>query len=282
MIVTSTHHQRKLAIRQNNLAVASFITSSAASRMNDSNNTKTFDRAIRRLVGALESYKKSTIIDEKEKEANGQQQQEEEEEIMGNCCSSSIQASLDRYLMNVLKKKTIVFNNDDKTNDQYLFTRFISIPPSTAFSTKASSMIPTIIIFNLALVHHLHGRKITTSNNNPSSGGSSSILRKAASLYELSYGLLKEQSEEEVGNLGFASNKLFVLAVVNNLGVLHWELNDGKKATKCFEFVMSVLVLMSNNVDDDDEYRVDNNNIDGLLSNATRIVLKLATAAAAA
>ena len=103
-----------------------------------------------------------------------------------------------------------------------------------------------------------------------------SPLRKAAKLYELTYGLLKTQNEEDIG---FVSSKLFALAAVNNLGVLHWELDEGKKATKCFEFVMSVLVLM---IDCGDESRPDNNNIDGLLSNATKILLKLAVSAAAA
>jgi tetratricopeptide (TPR) repeat protein len=61
-------------------------------------------------------------------------------------------------------------------------------------------------------------------------------LQRAAKLYELAF---KMQRDAQLDN-----NVLFTMAALNNLGVIHHQLENKETATKCFEQVLSTVMFM--------------------------------------
>lgn len=68
---------------------------------------------------------------------------------------------------------------------------------------------------------------------------------------------------------------LFTLAVVNNHGMLHRQLNDEEAPGNCFEYVLSTLIVLI----DCGEANV--SQIDGFIINATRLISQPCVAAVA-
>jgi hypothetical protein len=133
----------------------------------------------------------------------------------------------------------------------YLYQRAIPIPQvQRRFTYQENAMASCIVVFNLALSHHL-----------------SSSWMKAIKLYELSFNI---QLEEE-----FENNVLFTLAVVNNLGIVHRMLCDGEASGKCFEHVLSTLMLLT------DCGQGNMCHLDGFFVNVTSLISEPSVAAAA-
>lgn len=128
-------------------------------------------------------------------------------------------SSLDDCMKEGYHTYTETIPQDDERN--YLYQRAILIPQvERAFTYQENVMASCIIVFNLALVHHL-----------------SSSLVKAIQLYELSFSI---QLEEQ-----FENNVLFTVAVINNLGLAHRLLRDEETSGKCFEHVLATLMLLT-------------------------------------
>jgi hypothetical protein len=114
-------------------------------------------------------------------------------------------------------------------NGQYMYRQAVRIPLEIESSYRPIVMVSSMIIFNLALAHQL----AATLSNGPKDRA---ILLRAAKLYEHGFNL--QQSES------FGSNILFTLATVNNLGLIHQQLNDDANASKCFHHLLSSLCYL--------------------------------------
>jgi tetratricopeptide (TPR) repeat protein len=108
---------------------------------------------------------------------------------------------------------------DESSEPFMMYRQAVYVPVEIECSFRASALISTMIIYNLALAHQLlavtHKKKEQL------------LLSKAAKLYE--YGLNLQRAED------FESNILFTLATMNNLGLIHQQLNAMDQAKNCFE-----------------------------------------------
>lgn len=107
----------------------------------------------------------------------------------------------------------------------YIYTQGISMPTTAIDQTV---LAPTII-FNLALSLHLRAGQSSSFDER------NTLLRKSLRLYELAY-----HSQE--GSIG--ENTLFKFASVNNVAVVHKSLNNSDMSEKCFEYMLSELMLL--------------------------------------
>jgi tetratricopeptide (TPR) repeat protein len=122
-----------------------------------------------------------------------------------------------------------------------------------------------IIIFNLALSLHLGAVKMLSSPQKRLKQ-----LEKARNLYELAF-----QLEGEIEQANFR----FMFAVMNNLGHVLKCLQKKKRAAKCFEQLLSILMYVVDRSAAGSSSEV--GEIDGYLRNTSHLVLVKSTAAAA-
>jgi tetratricopeptide (TPR) repeat protein len=158
-------------------------------------------------------------------------------EIMINTSSTTsncaLKTNLDECMANQSSSSGV---NDDISTmlaGFFLYENGIAIPSELIGTTYADTiLVCCIIIFNLALAQHLHFHcsKLTRTAHSKS-------LHKAVRLYELAFQLQRETDLE--------NNTLFTLAIVNNIGLAHRQLLDGEAALKCFEFVLSILMYLT-------------------------------------
>jgi hypothetical protein len=112
--------------------------------------------------------------------------------------------------------------------DFFLYDRAIAIPVARMGpSHHDCTLVSCIIIFNLALAHHLRFCKSTNPTRQID-------LTKALKLYELT---MKVQR----GTILIDSD-LLRLAALNNVGVLYRQLHNEEAATECFKFVQGMLI----------------------------------------
>jgi tetratricopeptide (TPR) repeat protein len=189
--------QHKNAIQQSN-AGASLIAAGE------------YNTAIEELLFALKAYKQGVVMSEADKIP------EPVETSLDQCMAQSLAVSGHR-------KACLV---DD--NDQYMYKQAIHIPLDIESTSQSSAMIPSLILFNSALAHHLSAMA--------SGNRQSPKLLRAAKLYELAFIL---QRDAQLDN-----NVLFTLAALNNLGVVHHQLENKETATKCFQQVLSTIMLL--------------------------------------
>jgi hypothetical protein len=79
------------------------------------------------------------------------------------------------------------------------------------------------VMFNLALVHHWRGMHF----------GVTSLLPKALKLYEMSFSLIQSGANFETQHL--------ILALLNNMGQIHYELMQYKDSKRCFKNLKEIL-----------------------------------------
>jgi hypothetical protein len=117
--------------------------------------------------------------------------------------------------------------------DIFLYENGIAIPGNFISSGfHETTMVSCIIVFNLALAQHLYYR-----SSKPTNVARHSSLHKALRLYDLAFKLQREARMQD--------SVMFSLAVVNNVALVHRQLRDEQAATKCFEFVLSLLMYMT-------------------------------------
>jgi tetratricopeptide (TPR) repeat protein len=119
-------------------------------------------------------------------------------------------------------------------------------------------ILSLIIIFNLALAHHLSAMQNNTCRK---------LLQKALHLYELAYQLQRE--EDDYGSLSFT------MIVANNLGQIHRAVNNEYKHQQCLEHLLSTMMYLV------DSRIKENMEFDGFLRNASQLILKDKCAGAA-
>jgi hypothetical protein len=119
-------------------------------------------------------------------------------------------------------------NDDEGGTVEFVYRHPIRIPrQAISHSLKFSTATSIMLIFNLALAHHLYAIEETFSRP---------MIDKSTRLYECAYSLLRQHN--------FEANVLFVLATVNNLGQAHKSLDQSEKATKCFQHLLSTLMFL--------------------------------------
>jgi tetratricopeptide (TPR) repeat protein len=115
-------------------------------------------------------------------------------------------------------------------------------------------------LYNLALSHHLCALQATDPEP---------FLRKALALYELAYTIhVSEDIEITI---------LQSMAIVNNIGHLHQQLNNIDKSRECFEHLLSTLMFVKDTSCGEQDHQ-----LDGFLSNVLLLMLNNCTPAPAA
>ena len=145
------------------------------------------------------------------------------------------------------------------TNDgQYFFYRHaIRAPLEMEHNYQAAVMCSAMVVFNLALAHHA----AATASKKPAQ-----VLLRAGKLYELAYNMAED--------VNLKSNVLFALAICNNLGLVHSQLQHRKKTMECFQNLMSMIMFLT--VNGPGEYC-----LEGFLQNAASVNFQALPAAGA-
>ena len=123
----------------------------------------------------------------------------------------------------------------NRQTSKQMYQRPIHVPKCwrQSESHESNLIISAVIMFNLGLSHHLEAvetqRKCKTSIT--------SLLSKAAKLYELAYNMVMESHSE-------TSNLIFVMTVVNNLGMVYEMLQDDETAEEYFKHLLSMLMVV--------------------------------------
>ena len=109
-----------------------------------------------------------------------------------------------------------------------LYQTAISVPTTndSRYGPRAVTM-SKVILFNLALAHHLAGLV--------SEHSSSLLLAKAATLYETSFMMARKENMRA---------PFFTLAVVNNLGCIHHAMGDEGNAMMYFHQLLSMCMFL--------------------------------------
>jgi tetratricopeptide (TPR) repeat protein len=146
----------------------------------------------------------------------------------------------------------------------YLFTRGLSIPRRAAQSSQSNVLMIKVTMFNLGLSHQMMAAQ-------RSGAEAGKYLDKAGRLYQLCDQIVSQTHPEAQRDL--------LLALVNNLGILHLKMQETDQTVHCFHGLITV--VMCANAIGDSTYR-NNYNIDHFLANAFNIVHKPCLPASAA
>jgi hypothetical protein len=133
--------------------------------------------------------------------------------------------------------------------------------------TETCNTISAIIVYHLALVHHLQALETEGSAD------SFTCLQKAVSLYEHSYQLHM--------NVNGTVDDRRAMGLLNNLAHVHHMLHDEGKADKCWQMLLSLILYVREYrvAEDQEESRSD---VHGFLTNVTYLMLKASVSAPAA
>jgi tetratricopeptide (TPR) repeat protein len=178
-----------------------------------------FEESVRSLSCALRACKESLVLEDE------------------NMASPSAQCSLiDRCMLRPIPSSNSILEIEDAKNDNESLTIYrcaVHMPEESAVASQNTSHTSmsssAIIMFNMALAHHLSGIEEESQGK----------LKKAIKLYEFTYNLLKD---EECG--ASPSFQLFAMACINNLGQLYQLLGEQQKAEGCFQHMLSVLMFL--------------------------------------
>jgi hypothetical protein len=182
------------------------------------------------------------------------------------CCEDDLQKiSLDPFLITKADQHEEIGSEDE----DYIYHRPIVIPPIPAIihsdSPASKIAVMSVIVFNLALAHHLHGI------SDPGPCSSLRRFSKAAKLYKIGF---KLQACSQDYGVNFYS-----MAVLNNLGQVFRAANEEEKASHCFSHLLSTLAcLMERHGGNDHSIAC----VDGFFRTTSHLVLKEKEAAAAA
>lgn len=182
--------------------------------------------------------------------------------------SVPLKRSLDQCMLESRQGIVVDPQSNDECDRQgrHMYRRAIHIPASTEATYESSGMISVIIIFNLALTHHLMATSETTNN-----ASSDDTFRKAGRLYELSYSLQQEEPYLEDASL-------FTMATINNMGLIHHSLGESVAAGKCFGFLLSTLMFL---VDCGESREAMMHEFGGFFRNTSHLIFQKGAAAAA-
>ena len=141
---------------------------------------------------------------------------QKEESIHGGSPAAGGLAGADEH------ERRMVTNDDGNTDGDetyYMYAHGIFIPPN-----MDRESIPSAMIFNMGLAHHLYAKQEKEKEEKN--------LKTAYKLYDLAV-----QSGMK------CNSPLFLMATMNNLGLVHYELNDKDKSIMYFDHLLSMLMF---------------------------------------
>jgi hypothetical protein len=176
------------------------------------------------------------------------------EDAQDDCCAQHRRtASLDMCIAHT--QSECLLSPEDE-NEHYMHREAICIPPSFLLDSSSQQkhyvpavLLTAVVLFNLALLHQLSAQD---GENHQAK------LTKAAQLYTL-------VNELHVPNR-VANNVWFAMATVNNLGLVHAQLQDATNANRCFEGLLAMLMFSTEGA----QKRRDD--FDGFLRNVSRFI----------
>jgi hypothetical protein len=155
------------------------------------------------------------------------------EKAQDRCLYRRTTASLDMCIVHTPSESL----SPEDENEHYMHRRAICIPPSFLLEPQSQQDVPVllsaVIIFNLALLHQLSAQQDGEKRRTQ--------LTQAAQLYTLLHELQRSDP--------FENNVLFVMATMNNLGLVHAQLQDVTNANRCFEGLLAVILMFSTGCD---------------------------------
>merc|ERR1712194_972087 len=165
-------------------------------------------------------------------------------------------------------------NHDDDNDDNF--------DELSLYSSEFFSKFLMIVMYNLALTLHLHALSLSSSVHSSSvsssSGNSSSTTLTATTIKHIKKLFLRSRKLYELAfemYLDADVDLLFTLALINNLGLIYYTVNEKARSTTCFKNMFSTMMYLldSNEAQSITEW-------DGLLANAMDI-LQIGNAVAA-
>ena len=146
----------------------------------------------------------------------------------GSCCErcdGTHVLSLDQCML---------YNHENFKEDgaPYLYKSPIRIPNESNMTCgkKKQGIISAVMVFNLALSHHLQSLEYITPKDREVH------LEKAIMLYELAFDIQRKENCD--------SNYIFVLAIMNNLSTIHRIQNNKALANEGFRHMLSILMYL--------------------------------------
>merc|ERR1712194_684651 len=157
--------------------------------------------------------------------------------------------------------------NDDDYNDDYF-------DELSLYSTEFFSKFLMIVMYNLALTLHLHALSLSSSVHSSSvslsSGNSSSITLTATTIKQIKKLFLRSRNLYELAfemHLDADVDLVFTLALINNLGLIYYTVNEKDRSTTCFKNMFSTMMYL---MDSKEAHSI--TEWDGLLANAMDIL----------
>jgi len=148
------------------------------------------------------------------------------------------------------------------------------------YSSEFFSKFLMIVMYNLALTLHLHALSLSASvhSSSLSSNSRSTTTAAAATIKHIKKLFLRSRKLYELAFemlLDADVDLLFTLALINNLGLIYYTVNEKDRSTTCFKNMFSTMMYL---MDSNEAHSI--TEWDGLLANAMDI-LKIGNAVAA-
>ena len=183
------------------------------------------------------------------------------------------------------RRREGIYSVEDETcsadlNEDFVFRHPMFITPemncedeTTIFIASESDccgrtnevVLSVILVFNIALAHHLLAMDLEHNN-----AKRPLLLKRAVQLYKLGYSMQVEENDVRL-------SLTYTMATINNWAQITKELNDEQQSKRLFKHLLvSLMVIIESGATDEiDE-------IDGFMGNASKIILRDCSFAAAA
>ena len=147
-----------------------------------------------------------------------------------DCNKAKRKTSLDDFVSSSRSGSATAFDEDTNNRSSFLYRQAIHLEPDAiGRDNRSRQQLSAVIVFNLALAHHLIAETDETQQYN-------CFTMRAAKLYELSWQLV----QREVGY----NSPLFMMVIVNNLGVAYQSLGEVENAQRSFEHLLSTMLFL--------------------------------------
>jgi hypothetical protein len=237
-----------------------------------------YDRAISNLKTALQLWKQCSRTDENSENDDGTC-------LCPLCnpngCSPSETDDEETNVPRIFDHQLRAVNDDDGCesgfNGGYLHKKLVLIPCIKQFgSHNMDSGVALIIIFNLAIAHHVRASRLS----------SRPMMKRTLHLYQLANECLLKYVTDSLGcSASDEIGILFQIILLNNLSHLHAFLGDELKSRKCVEQVIPIIMcVVDDKVRNVECWSVEIRHIvclEGFFQNISPIVLKSQCADAA-
>ncbi len=146
-----------------------------------------------------------------------------------------------------------------QSQEGFLYTKPLLVPKCCIEEDHYMGVVLTLmILFNLALVHHLKAIESMDDLER-----CKKLLDQSLKLYELTY-QLHIDSEESVG-----SSLRFAMIIANNLGQIHKLSGNNEKHQMCLQHLLSAIMYMV----DSYGHRLDSSDMDGFYRNIQPLMI---------